>query len=284
MPEKRERTRLFVVHWNQPVACAATVRALCEQDVPLDVSVIDNNSESAAFDELRTLLPRDAALVRFAENKGWGPALNVMLRKWLETDLSSFCVISAHDAVLEPDCLKLLLGAMRSDTRIGLACPQYRDATVAHLSALHGVKLNVETPLPRGTVQLVDVPHGTLFVVRRECLAQIGVFDERYFAYGDEHELGARAIRHGWKVALVWGAIVTNPETSTPSAWRSYLFARNSLLLVRSCYGVSAALLRAAVILANTVRLFFFRDFSARARLRGVHDYFAGRYGRPLPS
>ena len=28
-------------------------------------------------------------------------------------------------------------------------------------------------------------------ILRRECLTEIGLFDERYFAYGDEHELGA---------------------------------------------------------------------------------------------
>ena len=284
MPENGDRTRLLVVHWNQPAACAATVEGLLQQGVPLDVSVIDNNSKPVAFDELRTRLPQEVVLVRFTENKGWGPALNVLLRKWLETEQTSFCLISAHDAVLEPGCLQLLLDAMKSDRRIGIACPQYLDATIVQLSVLHGVRPHIGTPLSRGTVQSVDVPHGTVFLIRRECLDQIGLFDERYFAYGDEHELGARAVRHGWKTALVWGASVTNPETSTPSAWRNYLFARNSLLLVRTCYGRLAALLRAAVILATAARSFFSSDGSAGARLRGVRDYFAGRYGRPLAS
>ena len=34
---------------------------------------------------------------------------------------------------------------------------------------------------------------------RRECLEDVGLFDERYFAYGDEMEIGLRAARHGWK-------------------------------------------------------------------------------------
>jgi GT2 family glycosyltransferase len=123
-------------------------------------------------------------------------------------------------------------------------------------------------------------------LLRRECLDQIGLFDERYFAYGDEHELGARAVRDGWKVGLVWGALVTNPETSTPSAWRNYLFARNSLLLVGTYYGRVPAVVRAIVILMNTLRPIFSQppsEFlsSGKARLRGVRDYFRGRFGKP---
>ena len=55
-------------------------------------------------------------------------------------------------------------------------------------------------------------------LVRRQCLDEIGLFDQRYFAYGDEHDLGARAVRHGWKVVLVWGSIVTNPATRTENS------------------------------------------------------------------
>ena len=113
-----------------------------------------------------------------------------------------------------------------------------------------------------------------------ECLRQIGLFDERYFAYGDEHELGLRARRHGWKVVMVWGAIVTNLGTWTESPLRSYLFARNSLLLVRDYAGRWQALLRALLILLNTFRLMIRSPgktfaFSARARFRAVSRLFS---------
>ena len=97
----------------------------------------------------------------------------------------------------------------------------------------------------------------------------------------------ARAVRHGWKVVLVWGSVVTNPGTWTESSWRSYLFARNSLYLVRAYFGRAAATLRAILILANTLRLLTFHRedgfaFSARARWKAVRDYFKGCTGRPF--
>jgi GT2 family glycosyltransferase len=277
---------LFVVHWNRPVECIATVHSFLLEGINLKVTIIDNHSTPEALGALQSGLDSEIEILKLAENKGWGPALNVALQQWLSVAGSPFCFISAHDAVPAPDCLSLLLQAAEEDERIGLACPQYPDETVARFSARRGVYQDRATPLQHGTPQMVDVPHGTLMLVRRTCLAEIGLFDERYFAYGDEHELGARAVRHGWKVALVWGAVVTNPGTWTASPLRSYLFTRNSLLLVHDYCGKLPAFLRAVLILANTLRLLMFSPprafaFSARARFGAVWDFVIGRYRRP---
>ncbi len=277
---------LFVVHWNQPEACAATVKALCAQGVPLRVTVLDNDSDAEAYERLQAALDPSVSIVRLDDNKGWGGALNVILRQWLRSDGNSYCLISAHDATPEPDCLRLLVAAAEADPRVGIACPQYPDPFVARLTRWRGVFPEPAEAQAKGTAQQVDVPHGTLMLARRECLNEIGLFDQRYFAYGDEHDLGARAVRHGWKVVLIWGSIVTNPATWTESSWRSYLFARNSLYLVRAYFGRTAAALRAFLILANTLRLLVSRRedgfaFSARARWRAVRDYFQGCTGRP---
>src|SRR6266404_5607052 len=199
MSEPREPLSLFIVHWNRPGECAATLDALLKQGVPMEATIVDNASKPDAVELLRKHVGEKAELVRLGENKGWGPALNVVLRRWIDEKRSRFCLLSAHDAEPSPDCIKLLLEAMERDSRIGIACPQYADRTVPEFSALHGVQLHVDLAKPRGTAQLVDVPHGTLLVIRRQCLEQVGLFDERYFAYGDEHGLGARAARRGWK-------------------------------------------------------------------------------------
>jgi N-acetylglucosaminyl-diphospho-decaprenol L-rhamnosyltransferase len=283
---KETPVSLFVVHWNQPAECVASLNALGAQQVPLQVTLIDNDSKPEAFQTLKSLIGPDVRFVRLKKNEGWGGALNVVLQRWLEEDQNPYCVISAHDAIAEPNCLRLLIDSMRSDSQIGIACPQYRDQSIGRFSSLRGVFPEHASARPAGAVQPVDVPHGTLMLVRRECLQKTGLFDERYFAYGDEHELGLRARRNGWKVVMVWGAVVTNRGTWTESPLRSYLFARNSLLLVHDYGGKLSAFLRASLILLNTVRLMVRTPnqsfaFSARARFLAVRDYFLGRWGRP---
>ncbi len=277
---------LFVVHWNQPAECIATIETLGAQNIPLEPTVIDNASKPEALEILETRLGPDVELIRLDKNKGWGGALNIALKSWLERRTNRYCIMSAHDAVPAAECLRVLIEAAEADPRVGIACPQYHDPLIARFSRWRGVVPERVPALPRGVAQPVDAAHGTLMLCRRECLQQIGLFDERYFAYGDEHELGMRANRNGWKVVMVWGAIVTNPGTSTDSPLRSYLFARNSLLLVRDYAGWWSALLRASLILLNTVRLRLRSSrgdfaFSARARFQAVRDYFAGRWGKP---
>jgi GT2 family glycosyltransferase len=281
--------QLIIVHWNRPDECAATAAAFTAQYPELHVVILDNNSSEEAFERLRAQLEHSAEILRLPQNKGWGPALNIALRQWLDHDTSEYCLISAHDARPAKNCVPRLIQAMHADEKIGIACPEYPDGSVPLLTALHGVAQQSGQLLPPNQVREIDAPHGTLMVVRRQCLADVGLFDERYFAYGDEHELGARARKRGWKIALVGGALVLNPETSTASELRSYLFTRNSLLLVHDYFGRFAAWRRAVLILLNTLRLTLLarRDafaFAPRARWRGCRDYFTGRFGPPPAS
>ena len=280
-----ECPRLIIVHWNRAQECIETVAAFATQFPNLRIVVLDNHSEHGALEVLRANLD-STQILPLPDNKGWGPAINIALRRWLESERGAYCLISAHDAKPGAECVQRLLAAMDCDPKIGIASPEYPDGSVPRLSALRGVAQEIGAPLRPGDLREIDVPHGTLMIVRRACIAEIGLFDERYFAYGDEHEFGARARRQGWKVALVGGAVVDNPQTGTASELRSYLFTRNSLLLVHDYFGRLAAWCRAALILLNTARLVLRpREngfaFSPHARWRGCVDYFSGRFGPP---
>jgi N-acetylglucosaminyl-diphospho-decaprenol L-rhamnosyltransferase len=286
MRSNAEAIRCFIVHWNRPEECLATVRRLLGQGVEMSITILDNASTREARESIRAQLDPAIEIIQLEDNGGWGPALNIGLTHWLKAETHSFCLIGAHDAEPAEGCVGLLLEAMKREPRLGIVCPQYPDASVPHFGCIRGVSQDRGIPLGQGVLQIVDVPHGTLFLVRRECLAQIGLFDERYFAYGDEHELGLRAKRCGWQTALVWGALVSNRGTWTPSELRSYLFTRNSLLLVHDYCGRLCAWTRAALILLNTLRLMIISPgegfaFSPSARWRGVRDYFAARFGGP---
>ena len=199
---------VFIVHWNRPAECVRAVRCFLEQSLPVSISVVDNASEPENYQALREQLPAGVELVRLEENKGWGGGLNVLLRRWLEekSEGQPFCFISAHDALPQDECLKMLLEGARGDKRLGIACPEYgspRD--LPRYSPVRGPRLLPSPPRQRGSVEPVDFAHATLFVVSKDCLREIGLFDERYFAYGDEYDIALKARRAGWRVAVVWG-------------------------------------------------------------------------------
>jgi hypothetical protein len=260
-----------------------TVQALGSQTVPLSVTVIDNGSPEGERPNPRDL-PIGTELVLSAENLGYGPALNRLLSRWLAEGRGEFAVLCPHDALPDPDCVERILDVMLQRPQAGLLSAEYDSPTVPGYTLLRGYDLY---PIVRGHGFCAsEYPNGTLFVVRRGCLKQIGLFDERYFAYSEECELGARALAAGWEVGQVWGARVKNPGrvAASPVVW--YLNLRNGLLASRARDGVHAAVARTFVTLANGAVAALrgapretTPPFSVR--VRAVRDYWLGRFGAP---
>lgn len=277
---------LFILHWNCPEECLRTINAFRAQGVPLRIQVIDNHSEPEALRKLTDRLPPEVQLVTLSENHGWGAAFNIVLQDWLATPGGEFCFVSAHDAIPADSCIELILRALTKNPRLGIACPEYGVPEILQFSRLRCYRTVPVRARMRGSIDIVDVPFGTVIAFRKQCLREIGLFDERYFAYGDEAEIGVRARRRNWLVGVVWGAVVENPGTWTPSRTRSYLFTRNSLLLVKTHAGRGWAALRLLLMLPNTLRILLVpsdRDFafSASARMLAIRDFLLGRFGPP---
>ena len=77
-------------------------------------------------------------------------------------------------------------------------------------------------------------PDGCAAIYRKQMLDEIGGFDEDFFAYGDDAELGLRARIAGWKCIYTPQAVVRHHRGSTlgkGSVRRLELIERNRLLL-----------------------------------------------------
>lgn len=287
-----EPVDLVLIHWNQAARCLSAVARYGAQGVPLRLTVVDNASRPEELDLLRRELPlaegcfdRPPLLLEQGTNLGWGPGLNVGLRRWLDDpDGSEWCGVAPHDALVADGCLSSLLEEGARRPRAGLISADVGDGMTALIDKAFGPVI-VPACVDAGW-EAMHYPHGTLFLARRPCLAEIGVFDERYFAYCDEADLGERARRAGWEVGVVRGADVRNPVTSNRIALVDYLEERNTLLLVRSHFGRWPATVRLVLGLWMVARGLVWQEkrrdiFDARARLSAMRDHLRRRYGPP---
>ena len=277
---------VVVVHRNRAERCRATVAALRAQTVPTRVIVVDAGSAGEARDAVAAdVATRDGdEFIASPENLGFGPGANVGLRRWLSTGTGEWVGLCPHDALPAPDCMERLLAAVAPRPRAGLASADVGDGLSPVVDRYFG------TLFRPGAVtegwEPVDYPHGTLLLARRSCLEDVGTFDERYFSYCEEADLGLRARARGWEIGLVRGARVTNPDLSASVAVVDYLQLRNTLLLTRDHFGRYAHLIRLSTALlqlaGQTVRpsrrpLIF----HARARRLALRDQLRGCYGPP---
>jgi N-acetylglucosaminyl-diphospho-decaprenol L-rhamnosyltransferase len=271
-----------VVHRDRPEECRRTVALLRGQGVDR-VLVVDNGSTPPISLDGAEVLP-------MGTNAGFGPGANAGLRRWLEDGEGEWCLVAPHDASPEPDCVARLVEEAAARPRAGLASAEYgaehRWSGTPIVNPLFGAMLGPAT-VEEGW-EPAGYPHGTLLLARRACLEEVGLFDERYFAYCEEADLGERARRAGWEVGIVRGAVVRNPGQSYSLAVPQYLMLRNTLQLVARNFGWSKAAVQFLFVLGITVRGALGGEkapfWHLPARWLALRDFLLGRTGPPPAS
>jgi GT2 family glycosyltransferase len=284
-----EAWTLVLVHWNRADACLRTVEQFRDQGMAVSVLVVDNGSRRDELERLRAGLGPldDVQLVEAGANLGFGPGANVGLRAWLADGRTEWCLLAPHDAEPAPGCLSSLAAALAGEPMAGLACADVGDGQTPMIDPYFGGLTRSASSSNPGW-EPADYPHGTLMALRRACVREIGLFDEAYFSYCEEADLGLRARRAGWAVGLVRGARVRNTHLGTSVPAVDYLQERNTLHLVRSMSGRYHAAIRLGISLWQVGRGVVqprYRPpvFDARARLLGMRDHLLGRSGPPPP-
>lgn len=277
------RLAVYLIHRNQPARCAASLAAFAAQTHPVTVTVVDNGSSPAALAALRAAAG-GVEVIETGGNLGFGPGANRAFRHWLAAGSGEWVAVAPHDALPEPGCVAQLVAAASARPRAGLVCAEFGEGFNL-IPVIDKVIGGFYRPAPRGEGwEPVDYPHGTLLLARRRLLEEVGLFDERYFAYCEEVDLALRARRAGWEVGMVWGAVVGNGHLpSRPVA--DYLQVRNTLLLVRDTYGAYFAGWRCALAAWDLGRKALAEPRRAGDHLRlegrAVVDFLRGRFGPP---
>lgn len=286
------------MHWNQVEACLDTVARFLDRELSVRVSVVDNGSDADALERLRKGLgslpevERDAVeLIEVGANAGFGPGANVGLRRFIDDpDDGEWVALAPHDVDPFPGTLAAMLEAAEGEPMAGLMCADVGDGMTPVIDPYFGGMVIDPRPdaawdgSPRW--EAAHYPHGTLMLLRRECIDEVGCFDERFFSYCEEADLALRARAAGWHVGLIRGARVQNIHIGSGMAIVDYLQTRNTLLLVQEMSGWYHAFIRACITIIQTVRGVRRPEtrsliFDARARMLGLRDFVLRRFGPP---
>ena len=278
---------LVIVHRDQPAAVLGTVDLFLDQGVDVRIVVVDNGSASEALDPVRDGLPPGVALLELGANTGFGPGANAGFRWFLAHGPADWLAVCPHDAVPLPGCLARLVAETAARPRAGLASADVGDGLTPLVDRYFGA-----IPAPAAVSdgwEPAGYPHGTLMLARRRCLEEIGLFDERYFAYCEEAELALRAKAAGWQVGVVRGADVRNGHVGSRAAVIDYLQLRNTLLLVREHSGRYHATIRLIIALwhlgsGGLVPARRGPYWAPGARVLALAHHLRGRYGPPPPA
>ena len=237
--------RVVVVNWNRKELLRRCLESLAHQTHPsFEVVVVDNGSSDGSVEMVRDFTeyyPSGLVILQNQENRGFCAANN----QGFAGAGNEFIALLNNDAEADPGWLQAMESAMRSSSGVGMVAskilvwedPQRIDK-VGHLIYMDGQNRGRGTgQLDHGQFDRVEEvlwPDGCACLYRRAMLDEIGGFDEDFFAYADDAELGLRARWAGWKCLYTPHAVVRHHRGATlgkGSGRRLTLIERNRVLL-----------------------------------------------------
>jgi GT2 family glycosyltransferase len=228
---------VIVVNWNGMACLGECLESALQQSYPSkELVVVDNGSTDGSREWLRKNNLGRFLLVELPCNAGFAGGVNAGIR----ASRGEFAALLNNDAVADSDWLRQLV-AMSMDPAVGMVASKilfYEQRNVidkaGHLLYPDGLNRG------RGAGDVdcgqfdepaeVFFPDGCAALYRRSMLEAVGLFDEQFFAYGDDADLGLRARWQGWRCVYAPGATVYHRHSRSLGKYspeKAFLVERN---------------------------------------------------------
>jgi GT2 family glycosyltransferase len=230
----------IVVNRNGGAMLHDALASLFAQTWPaLEVILVDNASSDGSADQAARCFGDRLTVIRNAKNEGFARGNNI----GFTAARGDWLFLLNPDAICDPDVIAQLMQFVAGRAEVGqLACRVVR-ASQPNFFDSAGLLLYPDgVSRPRGwqekdqgqydRAEEVLAPHGCACALRRAMLDQIGDFDEDFFCYFEDLDLGVRGQLAGWKCWYVPAARVLHQKSATAgnySAFKAYHVERNRL-------------------------------------------------------
>jgi len=219
----------------------------------LEIIVVDNSGEHLVRSD------NVVKVISNSTNVGFGSAIN----QGFHASAAPYLATLNDDAVAHPHWLEALVREMDSRSDLGMCASQVRLAGDGRLDSA-GMLLcadgsskqrgHLEAPEKYLRKQEALCPSGSAAIYRRVMLEEIGLFDESFFLYCEDTDLGLRARWAGWECLYVPDAIAEHRyshSTGKASPLKAYYVERNRLFVAAKNFPISSLVFVPAASLAR---------------------------------
>jgi GT2 family glycosyltransferase len=260
--------------------CLASLERQIRRD--FEVFVVDNSGAGRAHSTLRAAgLEGFARVLENPRNVGFGAAIN----QAMAASAAPYLATLNDDAVAAAEWLDEMLRALEARGDAGMCAPQIRMFgeeridSAGMLVARDGSSKQRGQGQPPGAFPVTEetlFPSGCAALYRRAMLDELGGFDEAFFLYCEDTDLGLRARWAGWKCLYAPRAVVEHHYSHSAGAaspLKAYYVERNRLFVaVKNFPGWMLAAVGPAAALRYFWHLWFLaggRGSAARFRSSG---------------
>lgn len=239
---KAPRVSFVVVNWNRRDLLEQCLQSIAQQSAgDFEVVLVDNGSIDGSLDCLQGLPLPSVTLIRNSTNLGFAQAVNQGIRR----ARGRLIALVNNDIRLDRRWLEEIQHGFDLQERAGMCAGKIllaqepgRIDKVGHLlypdGQNYGRGHREEDRGQYDRVEEVLWPDGAAAIYRTELFQDVGLFDESFFAYGEDAELGLRARLRGWKCLYIPTAVAYHHHSATLGPYsprKIFLVERNRIWL-----------------------------------------------------
>jgi len=259
------KTGIILVMYRQKHNLELLYSSLAEQtDKDFIIYFVDNNSDntdSVFSAELNTKFGLTIEYIPVGANTGFAGGNNIGAKKAIASGCEYIFFLN-NDTILDRACIEQLIGSLHNNPEVAAASPiiffwsgaknkeRVQEFGASADFGSYTIKKNYESAVYSEVEKIMpqsmgsDVLPGAAMMVKTELLAKTGLWEEGYFAYGDEIDLARRIKDAGYtcvvnRDAVLWHNHKWNKENKQGYYFEYYLIQRNKYLYFRkySLYG-----------------------------------------------
>ncbi len=276
------------------------LKKITKDGIELRVVVVDNFPSDPIKLEDEKYKDLNLNAIYNEKNLGFSGGNNVGIKYSLGNG-ADYVVILNNDTFVDKDFLKELIETAESDDKIGIVAPKiyfakgfefhkdrYKKDELGKVIWYAGGKIDWKNVIGnhRGLDDVdkgqfdedgeTQMATGCCFLVKKEVLERVGLYDDRYFLYFEDADLSERVKKAGYKIMYEPKAIIWHKNaqsTGAGSDLQTYFQTRNRLL-----FGLSYAPIRSRLaLLRESLRLILVGRYWQK---RGVMDFYLLRFGK----
>lgn len=226
--------------------CLSSLKNQTFQD--FETIVVDNGSTDNSLRLLEDKYSNFIRIIRIRENSGFAKGNNIGILK----ASGKFIITLNNDIEADARWLGELIEAAQADERIGMCASKIRSFYNRDIIDSAGVNIYWDG-MSRGRGRLEKdigqydrdkealIPSACAALYRKDMLDEIGIFDEDFFAYCEDTDLGLRGRLAGWKCVLVPSAVVYHHYSATSgrySSFKAFMVERNHIWVALKVFPV----------------------------------------------
>lgn len=233
-----ELVSIIVLNWNRKNLLKRCIDSIQSQTYkPVEIVLVDNGSHDGSAEYVRENFP-GVKLICNAENYGFCGGNNIGIKE----AKGRYIALMNNDAVIQPDCIEEMVKTIRKGTDIGAVATKILLEDKPSIIDAAGIGICMDgLSIGRGRMEEaagyeeeaeVFFVSDCVSLYRREMLDDIGLYDEDFFAYAEETDLGWRARLKGWRTIYNPKAVAVHSHSSTMGAYnpfKVFLVERNRI-------------------------------------------------------